>query len=59
MKLPRNFRRLHKKEILQEGDWMRVERGLYVVLKYRNTPVCGGWIGERVGRAEAFRKRDL
>ncbi len=58
MKLPPNMRRLASKDVFQEGDWLRIEKGIYVVLRYRNTPVVGEIIGTRVGRyAEGFRER--
>lgn len=58
MKLPTNMRRLEPKDIWQEGDWFRVERGVYVILKYKNTPVVGAIIGTRLGKyAEGFRER--
>jgi hypothetical protein len=58
MTLLKNMRRLKPKEIWQEGDWLKVDRGIYAILKYRNTDTIGAIIGEPVGKEIGLRLRE-
>lgn len=56
MKLPPDFRKLKKGEIYEAGDWVRIERGLYLVMSHWNA--VGSCIGAKVTkRCRVYRQR--
>lgn len=58
MKPPSNMRRLKRDEVWQENDWFRVDRGIYCVLTYRNVPIIGCVLCEKVGKETGYRLKD-